>query len=344
MTDRDVAAADAVDTADDAPGYRPEGLYLWDFWVLPADGEYHLFHLEAPRELPPAERHHHARVGHAVSTDLTDWERVGVALDAADDPEAWDSKSLWTGWALTHEGTHYLFYTGRRESEGGHTQRVGVATSEDLRTWERHPANPILTADEGRYAGRDVSCDGTVAWRDPCVIRDPEPDSGDWLAFVTARDRERPRGERGCVARARSPDLIDWTVEEPALSPGRFRDVEVPSLHERDGRWYMLFAVQAPWYASDYAATLDPAGPQTGVLYATADAPAGEWTQREEPLLGTESGQYTGRVVRTAAGDDVFLTWHLGSELGGARTPASYSMAAPRRFTYGDDGSLGLTK
>lgn len=323
-------------------GYRPSGQYLWDFWILRVDDEYHLFHLEAPTDLTPAERHHRARIGHAVSTDLESWERVGVALAPADDPEAWDGKSLWTGWTLEDDGTYYLFYTGRSEADGGDTQRIGVATSDDLRAWKRHPSNPVLTADETQYAGRDAACNGTVAWRDPCVVRDPA--SGDWLAFVTARDRGRPRGERGCIARARSPDLVDWRVEGPALSPGRFRDIEVPSLHERDGRWYLLFSVQAPWYAEEYAAALDSAGrhPETGVRYATAGAPTDRFVPRENPLVGTAHRQYTGRVVTDPAGSDVFLTWHVGAELGGRTTPASYSLAPPRYLAYGPDGELRL--
>ena len=49
---------------------------IWDFWFAPRKpGEpYHVFYLQAPRNLPdPEQRHLIASVGHAVSSDLINW-------------------------------------------------------------------------------------------------------------------------------------------------------------------------------------------------------------------------------------------------------------------------------
>ncbi|MFC7155824.1 glycoside hydrolase family 68 protein [Halomarina halobia] len=319
-------------------GYCPPDRVIWDFWVSEVDGTYHLFHLQAPAGTEPSERHHCSSVGHAVSTDLREWTDRGTILEPSADRAAWDSLALWTGWTLERDGRHYLFYTGRsRRDPDGHTQRIGVATSTDLRTWKPHPANPVLPPDD-RYAGREETVDGTVPWRDPCIVRDPE--SGTFYAFVTARDPDRPPGRRGCIARARSADLVEWEVLPPAASPGRYREMEVPSLHRRDGRWYLLFSVQASWYA-DHVPADDR---QTGVRYLVADALDGDFAppETDDLLLGSDSRQYTGRVVPDPDGRDVFLTWNAGPELGHPDAPNPYSLAPPRDLRYGERGGLGL--
>ncbi len=326
-------------------GYRPEGRFLWDFWLAETDDEYHLFHLQAPLDSDPGTRHDRASIGHAVSTDLVNWEARGTALDSSAEAGAWDDLALWTGCALEHEGKQYLFYTARTTSDDeggvrGHTQRIGFATSEDdnLADWERHPGNPVLTADHRWYVDRANSADGTVPWRDPSVVRDPE--SGDFYAFVTARDRRGEPGSRGCIARARSSNLSDWEVLPPASSPGIFRDMEVPSLHRHDGRWYMLYSVQAAWYDD---ADLEP---ESGVRYLVADSLSDEFVRPDgdDLLIGTDSGQYTGRIYEGPDGDDVFMTWNNGGELGFDNGERPFSMARPRKVVYDERGCMSLAR
>ena len=60
----------------------------------------------------PDARHHRASIGHAISTDLTHWERVRDAL-VRSDPPAFDDLATWTGSVIQHpDGTWFLFYTG----------------------------------------------------------------------------------------------------------------------------------------------------------------------------------------------------------------------------------------
>ena len=57
--------------------------WVWDFWIAddPATRAYHAFFLFASKALHhPDRRHLRACVGHAVSTDLVQWERVPDAL------------------------------------------------------------------------------------------------------------------------------------------------------------------------------------------------------------------------------------------------------------------------
>ena len=78
--------------------FLPDRL-LWDFWLAPRrPGEpYHLFYLQAPRDLPDPElRHWIASVGHAVSPDLVHWEERPTALTPGP-PGRLDDRALWTG-------------------------------------------------------------------------------------------------------------------------------------------------------------------------------------------------------------------------------------------------------
>lgn len=123
--------------------------WVWDFWFAD-DGEYyHLFFLYASKALrDPDARHYRASIGHAVSTDLTNWTRVEDALVRADTP-AFDDLATWTGSVVRHpDGTWFLFYTGSTCAPNGkNVQRIGYATSQDLITWDRAPDNPVLSAD-----------------------------------------------------------------------------------------------------------------------------------------------------------------------------------------------------
>jgi beta-fructofuranosidase len=113
--------------------------WIWDSWLATGDdGEHHLFFLRASRALlNPERRHDHAAVGHAVSRDLRSWELMPDALVHADSP-AWDDMTIWTGSVVrAPDGSWRMFYTGRSRSDGGRVQRIGVAASSDLVTWER---------------------------------------------------------------------------------------------------------------------------------------------------------------------------------------------------------------
>src|SRR5690606_6864274 len=114
----------------------------------------------------------------ATSTDLVTWEDRGIALSPSPAP-AWDDRAIWTGSIVRHEGTWFWFYTALTRAD--RQQRIGLATSTDLATWTRHPANPLLAADLAWCESRD----GEVAFRDPWVTRSPAGDG--WLMYLTTR-------------------------------------------------------------------------------------------------------------------------------------------------------------
>lgn len=59
----------------------------------------------------------------------------------------WDDLAIWTGSVISRHGRWHMLYTGISRSESGLVHRIGLAVSDDLLRWEKHPANPVLQAD-----------------------------------------------------------------------------------------------------------------------------------------------------------------------------------------------------
>lgn len=307
--------------------------WTWDFWIA-RDGEtYHLFFLKAPKSLgDPDQRHWHARVGHAVSGDLHAWEVLPDALGPGPDG-AWDDQATWTGSVLRAEGRWNLFYTGIGHPEGGAHQRIGLATSDDLLTWDK-VEEPVLVLDPEHYEG-GVEGWPFVDWRDPWVYWSPQDE--EYRMLFTARAPGGAVDERGVIGQARSTDLRTWQTLPPAVAPREFAHLEVPQLFEAEGRWYLAYSVYAHAHSASRKATV-PA--ETGTHYFVSDSPSGPWRSPGAAFFcGDARGElYAGRFERDPDGDLVFLAFlqAVGSEdfVGG--------LSDPMPVTVEPDGRLVL--
>jgi predicted GH43/DUF377 family glycosyl hydrolase len=84
----------------------------------------------------------------ARSTDGIHWEKSqhNPVLDVG--PEgAWDGVVSKLPVVTRHEGSYYMFYSGRDKR----TKQIGLATSADLIRWTRHPDNPVLPSTPGAW-------------------------------------------------------------------------------------------------------------------------------------------------------------------------------------------------
>ena len=169
----------------DAQLYRLPDAWMWDFWPADDGEHYHLFFLYASRALnDPEARHLRASIGHAISTDLTNWRRTDDAL-VRSDPPAFDDVATWTGSIVKHpDGTWFLFYTGGSRTGSRLAQTIGYATSSDLISWTKNSGNPVLKADPRWYETLDSRPQGVEAFRDPWVFADP--DGNGWHMLITA--------------------------------------------------------------------------------------------------------------------------------------------------------------
>jgi len=294
--------------------------WVWDFWFADRADEHHLFYLQAPKALgDPEQRHYHATVGHAVSTDYETWEVLPDALWPG--PEgSWDDLAIWTGSVVEDGGLWYMLYTGVNRRERELVQRIGLAVSQDLRHWEKHPANPVLEADGRWYEllGRRGAPD--QAWRDPWVFWREEDQH--FHALVTARAATGPLRWSGVLGHARSRDLVHWEVLPPLSAPGEFAQVEVPQLVTLDGHHVVVFSCRAEDQSAERRRRLGGAA-QTGTFCFVAPEFLGDYRPSDQPLVADARGPlYSGKIVQPAVGQYSFIAFREreGQHFGGTLT------------------------
>lgn len=274
--------------------------WVWDSWLVDDGSTYHLFFLYASRALKdPEARHRRASVGHAVSDDLTRWERVADALVRSDAP-AFDDLAIWTGSVVRHpDGPWRMFYTGATVDPVTElvVQTIGCATSPDLTTWTKDPG-PVLRADPRWY---ELAEDGhwhDEAFRDPWVVADPGGEG--WHMLITARSADGPPGapddtvDRGVVGHAWSPDLVSWELRPPLTGPGQgFGELEVFQLARVAGRDVLVFNGRR--VANPAGAQLRSA-PDPGVWVTAAPSVTGPFDIAGAQQL-TDGSLYVGKFI-----------------------------------------------
>jgi beta-fructofuranosidase len=283
--------------------------WVWDFWLVRDGGDHHIFYLQAPRTLKrPSLRHHNASIGHAVSRDLRSWEVLPDALHPG--PEgSWDDLATWTGSAIDHGGRWFMLYTGISRREQGLVQRIGLATSDDLVRWQKHPANPVLEADSRWYDLLDRSRWRDQSWRDPWLFWDP--DDGRFHSLITARSRTGPRDSAGVVAHGRSRDLVTWEVLPPLTPLGEFAQVEVPQLVRMNGRFEILVSCLAEDHSQARIERLGKPG-RTGTFVFSADRLSGPYAAAADPIAapgGPLGTLYAGKLLEAKEGSWRFMAF-----------------------------------
>jgi beta-fructofuranosidase len=292
----------------------------------------HVFFLHAPRDLGhPDLRHSHARIGHAVSRDLHRWEVLDTALSPGP-PGAFDDQATWTGSVLEAGGRWHMFYSAISTRDEGRVQRVGLATSTDLVTWERQPL--VVEADPRWYETSGDHPRGEETWRDPWVFADPDGDR--FHMVVCARVNHGPPDERGVLGHAWSADLRSWEVGPPLSAPGEFSQLEVPQVVRVGGGWRAVFSA---WWSDHSSTRLARPGvvAEGGTHYLVSTGPLGPYVlDRDAFLLGDRQVSfYAGRVLHHQDAWWLFAWRHVdghGRFFG--------ELSDPMALTVDDAGSL----
>ena len=263
------------------------------------------------------------RVGTAVSTDGTHWERVrgpltmGAVFEASDDPNRFDSSHVGISDIAFQDGLYWLWYFAGDQSiiemtYGGQTVprkginlRPGVAISRDGLNFTRL---------EGPYRGAllDVGAPGAfdmlmVGW--PRVLRELD---GSFKMYYHALHPIRGFN----VGLATSPDGLRWERHGEILgpgAPGEFDDRGISCRHviHHDDQYLMFFegTNQSGYYCIGLATspdgvvwTKDPANP----IFCHAPKGSGRWDAR---AVGTPN------VVKMPDGS--FRLYYIGANEGG---------------------------
>ena len=204
----------------------PNGTIFWR-------DKYHLFYQYNPDGAFDNSRRMHW--GHAVSEDLVHWSDLPIALTPT--PDGPDQSGCWSGSAVNNNGVPTLIYYG-------HPEGNCIATSDDdLITWEKHPANPVIPyPPEG---------DG---WRpfDPCAWQEGDT----WYSLSGGK-----LGDVGDTAfLCQSKDFVHWEYMHPfytsELDKASESDCAVPDFFPIGDRYMLLFASHergVQYYLGTYA-------------------------------------------------------------------------------------------
>lgn len=184
------------------------------------DGEYHVFYLLN------ASGNAGIDWEHTVSRDLVHWRHLPAAIrhDPAD-PRGPEGGCMFTGSIIEDHGTFHAFYTSWNPDNPAGREFVSHATSGDLVSWTKHPADRI--APDGIHYANHRERD----FRDPCVVWDARRQQH--VMWITANQPGKPGYVFG---RLTSPDLHQW-LQLPALEgiPGD----ECPDFFQVGGTCYL---------------------------------------------------------------------------------------------------------
>ncbi|MEV4954064.1 glycoside hydrolase family protein [Paenarthrobacter nitroguajacolicus] len=281
----------------------PVDRWIWDFWHVEHENTHHLYYLQAPKSLgDPELRHRNATIGHATSTDLSNWTEHGAVLTPGA-PGSVDATATWTGSIVRgDDGTWFMFYTGSTFLSADTTTNmevIAMAASTDLHTWTKDPSF-ALHADPNWYETLGDSDWPEEAWRDPWVYRD---DAGLWHMLITARSNTGPSIDRGVVGHATSPDLLTWTVQPPLTEPRHgFAHLEVFQRLTISGQPIIVFSAHDQVISDERRST--------GATTGTWVAPWHEEIELDHATNLSGASLYSGRIV-DHSGSPVLLAFEL---------------------------------
>jgi arabinan endo-1,5-alpha-L-arabinosidase len=202
------------------------------------DGTWHMFGIT---HAEPAKAEDEIHFAHATAKSLLQqpWDKQPFALDVAGEAP-WNETHLWAPDIVFHDGLYYMFYCA-----GGHDHaksQIHLATSPDLETWTRSPANPMVV-------------DGFDA-HDPFVLRVGRR----WVLYYTATSK--PAGGNHIVACVTSRHLLKWGHREVVFTDpkvGTFGGgTESPFVVQRRHSYYLFIGPRGGYDGTDVFVSRDP--------------------------------------------------------------------------------------
>jgi hypothetical protein len=265
---------------------------VWDFCVVPHQGEYHAFYHTIPQQNLHAANAD--TIWHAVSTDLRRWQILGPVLTSG--PGWYDEVALWAPDVVFDDqsGRWAMLYTGIAQ---GMVQRPCLAWSDDMNTWTKSTTNPVFEPDSVTYFWS--SAEDWSSFRDPFIYHDGQT----WNMLSTAHLRLGgvPGYRRGIVHHATSLDLENWqdagVFYEHDGTGGRSNALESVQYVVRDGWHHLFFTEQDPAIENHPTSHMVAADPAGWSMAGRTIVDAG-WAPEIKPFLGPGGADIFARLAK----------------------------------------------
>jgi beta-fructofuranosidase len=187
-------------------------------------GYYHLFYQLTPFSDESGIKYW----GHVRSRDLVKWEPLPIAL--------WPStelgeESIWSGGCtINGNGQPMAFYTsiGRGKSPFDQAVQWAATSDDDLMTWQKSPANPVLS--EAVNGGTKI-----YDWRDPFVFHDGQK------TFLVAGGHLAKNGEAAVnIYEAKNIGLTQWIYRGVLFHVPDAPTAECPNFFRLGNEWVLF--------------------------------------------------------------------------------------------------------
>lgn len=301
--------------------YHFPGEYVTDFCIVRQHGLYHLFHIRGERWTWPV-GYRELDLGHATSTDLRTWTPHEPVLPAGP-TGAWDEMGNWAPDIIEKNGVFYCYYTG---SDKNNNQAIGLATSVDLFTWEKHPNNPVVVPGpwSDQHVGRDV------AGRDAMVYHDQVRNR--YLLYYTATMADG----RACIALAQSTDLIHWEDRGPTYieEDRRFNRLESAYLVPKEGKYYLFYSAKGGPKSKGFA---PDAFDHFDIVYQVSADPTRGWIKPDNHLL---LEKWTCASEHPTFDDITYMFYIIQEEIEGVW--GASVLSDPKRMEWLPDGTVRI--
>ncbi len=220
----------------------------------------------------------------SVPRDFIHFTDYGEALPRGTETE--QDLYVFTGCVIEKDGQFHIYYTGHNphfRRNGKPEQAIMHATSPDLMTWTKDPANPILFADTSQYEPHDR--------RDPFIFWNA--DAGQYWSCWPPESKYATDNRRGCTALVVSDDLQHWEIRPPIWSPSLYFTHECPDLFSMGDWWYLVYSTFSERTITHYRMSRNLNGPWL--------APDNNWFDKDGLFMRPKRGP-TGSAVSPSAG------------------------------------------
>ena len=282
--------------------------FIWDFWYYfeAKTSIFHIFYLNAPKELVPQQQHHfYSRVGYGITKDFRSIEYLNFnVLEASQN--SWANTSIWTGDIIKIKNGFLLFFTSRnQQQDDGLTQMIGIAYSEkDFNHWR---ISDIRICPNFIYEPKGLPGDTTIhAWRDPFLFRINKA----VYMLVSAKSQHSPLGKKGVVGLLKMKDnhFTEWDYLNPISTPNYYSEMEVPQLYlNHNNQYELIFSCPSKY---DFNPTTNQAG---GLQNFTASDWQNFDTNHVKIILPESSRLYACRAIPELEGEIVGFNLDQGN-------------------------------